>query len=735
MSIIHASPSPTSPPAVLPAVAPGPSTSTDHLDIPLSYYWFLLQKYRNRIFALVLVVTVGVTVFALTMPKIYQGTAIVRVDPSGVRVVGASESQGGGGNNARLLVATEAAVITSPAVEQKAIDALGLATNPEFRPKVAANASALDRNTRLLLTVGKHISVSQPLDTYLLRIQFRSRDPQTAARAANGLADAFLEHEYATRARALTDSTAYMSDQIDNLRAQMEKDQTALVQYESTHDVINADDQSNIYQARLSQINAELTKAQAARMVAQASDQAVSSGSIISLLATPAGKKLVPFEDQYVADQQKLASLATVFGSNHPRYRQQLAAVEHDQQVLQNQAQQLAAQIRSQFLIAYRNERLLSASLAQQKQAVDAFNLRAVRYQALKAAATSSTQLYFDLQKQIQDATVAAGQRSEDLRIISPAVPSDIPVSPRVKLWAALAFLLSSIMGVGCALLMGALDKSVTTTVQVERWFHMPVIGILPQVHSKTPLTELSPSQFPMLAAANADAAGSPGRLSAFHESVLALHSALAFALDEGVTALALTSSVPAEGKSTVTGNLAAAVAMLGRRTLLIDADLRKPSVHVKFSIPRQPGLSNVLRGLCAPNDAIRSIGPNLSVMPAGLGCHNPVELLHSRLEQVLELVRVQFDFVLLDCPPVLGFADTASIAGIAGSALLVVYAGVTDRAQVHAAVQQLARSGANLVGVVLNRVSTTTGQYYGYYNSYGYQYYADDEDTAPAHD
>ncbi|MGH9475530.1 MAG: GumC family protein [Terriglobales bacterium] len=726
---MHAPPSAA--PTVLPAVAGEPPTETDRLDIPLSYYWFLLRKNGSRIIALVLMVTAAVTVLALSLPKTYEGDAILRVDPSGVRVVGATQDSGASAVNARLLVATEAAVITSPAVEQKAIDALGLASDPEFQPKVAANASAIDRQVRLLRNVGTHISVSQPLDTFLLEIQFRSRNPQVAARAANGLAQAFMEHEYATRARALTDSTAYMSDQLDGLRAQMEQDQTALVNYESSHDVINADDQTNIYQARLSQINQEMTKAQAARMLAQASAQAVSEGSLVALLATPDGRKLIPLQDQYLEDQRELATLATIYGPNHPRYRQQVAVVQHDRQMLQQQAQQLAAQIQNHFRVAYRNEQLLSASLAQQKTAVDAFNMRAVRYQALKAAATSSTQLYYDLQKQIQDATVAAGQRSEDLRLISPAIPSDIPASPRIKLWAALALLLSSIIGIGAALLTGALDKSVTSAEQVERWFRLPVIGVLPQARSKTLLADLSPRHFPLLMAGDADGSRRTERLSAFQESILALHSALAFTLDSGSTALALTSSVPAEGKSTISGNLAAAMATLGRRTLLIDADMRKPSMHSKFGISRQPGFSNVLRGLCAPSDCFRPIGPNLTIMPAGSGCHNAVELLHLHLEDVLEQMRTQFDFVLLDCPPALGFADTAIIAGAAGSVLVVVHAGTTDRARVHSALRQLSSSGANLVGIILNQVSSKTGQYYGYYNADGYQYYAEEEAAA----
>lgn len=714
------------------ALAPSPDWNrrgeSSQVEIPFSYYWFLIHRRRGPIATLVLLTTVAVTLLALSLHKVYAATAIVRVDPSGLHVVGDSHNPDNAGADARLLVATEAAVITSPAVVQQASDQLHLAEIPEFQAKLPANATAAQRATALLRTVGEHIVVSQPLDTLLLEIQFRSRDPQLAARAANGLAQSFLEHEYATRAKALTDSTAYMADQIDALRAQMEKDQIALVDYESSHDVIDPDDRANIYQARLSQINNQLTQAQTSRMSLQADAQAAATGDFDALMASPRGQALVPLHDRYLSDQRELTHLGTIYGAAHPLYRQQQAVVQHDQQVLQEQQQHLAAQLRDRYAVALDNERLLAASLDQEKRSVDAFNLRAVRYHALKAAADSSMNLYYDLQKQIQDATVAAGQRSEDLRIISPAVPVTLPVSPRVILWAVLAFLLSTLVGVGAAVLQGVLDKSISSVEQVERWFNLPVMGSLPEVDSKTSIASLSPRQIPSLAMAEAGDAADSSHHSPFEEAVLALHSSLAFALDRSTNALVITSSLPAEGKSTVSANLAATMATLGQRVLLVDADMRKPSIHRKFDLPNRVGLSDLLRRGCSPAEALVPIGANLTVLPAGSRLSNPAELLHLHFETVLAQLRPQFDFVLVDSPPLLGFADALNIAAVVGEVLVVVHAGATDRGNFNTAVRQLRASGTNVLGVILNRVSHAIGQYYGYYNSQSYSYYGGDE-------
>jgi succinoglycan biosynthesis transport protein ExoP len=722
-------------PLRLPAFDPaaGNGSAPTHVNIPLSYYWLLVRRYLGRISSAVLLVTAAVALLGLSMSKTYQATVVVRVDPSGLRVVGDTSAPGGGGSDdARLLVSTEANVITSPAVEQDLIDSLHLGDLAEFRPEMPTNAPAMARQDQLLRNVAKHISVSQPLDTYLLDINFRSKDPVLAAHAANGLAAVFIEHEYATRAKALTDSTAYLSSQIDLMRARMERDQIALVNYESKNDVINADDKSNIYQSRLDEINSQLTAAEERRMSLQADAMVASGSALDQLLASPRGQALVPLRDRLLADQRELSHLATIYGPAHPLYRQQEMVVANDKEVLQEQEQHVSAQIRAQYQMALQDEQLLRGSLQAEKRAVDAFDLRAVRYQALKAAADSSTSLYYDLQKQIQDSTVAAGQRSEDLRVISPAIPSDLAVSPRVKLWVALAFLLSAIAGVGVAILIGFLDKSVSSPEQVEAWFKLPAVGTLPLASGKAHKSDLAPwrSEVGRLPEPDtlADDLPAERRHSAFHEAILGLHSALSFAMQGDIVCLAVTSSVPGEGKSTVTSNLAAAFAALGRKTVLVDADMRKPTTHRLFNLANRAGLSSVLRGRLNVADALVAVSPHLSILPAGPAVISPAELLHQHLEEVLDQLTPRFEVVLVDCPPVLGFADANHVAQRVGRVLIVTYAGSTNRDNLGAAVRQLSAAGANIVGVVLNRVSREIGHYYGYYNSYGYsQYYSDE--------
>ncbi len=697
----------------------------------LTYYLFLLRRHRRWIATFVLVVTVVVTLFTLALPKKYESSVLLRVDPQGKSVVGDSSPRSDVSVDAALLVQTEARVITSPAVVLSTIQALHLDQNPEFAPPDTAALSAPARIDRVLRAVTDRIGITQPIGTLLLQVSFRSRDPKLSADIANGLATSFLEQEYLTRSHALTDSTRSMAGQLDQMRAQMEMDQTALVNYESSHDVINPGDKSNIYESRLSQINSDLSASQSARMNLEADDESARSGNLDALLVTPRGARLLPLQERLLTDQRVLSHMATIYGPRHPLYLQQNAVVQHDEAVLRAQELHVAQQVKAQYKIAVAREHLIQAALEREKREMDAFNMRAIRYGALKAAADSSTKLYYDLQQRIQDATVAAGLRSEDLRIISAARPADKPVFPRPLLAAVLAFLGSSVLGIGATVLSGLMDKTVSSPQQAELRFGIKTISTLPLVPQKDGPSALSLTRYGSIQTSTvAESRSVPVRRSTFQEAVLSLHSAIQFAHPDPIKVLAITSSVPGEGKSTISCHLAAAFAGMNARTVIIDGDLRKPNVHRLFGCSNQFGLSSILRGKRTLESVLVSVSPGLSVLPAGPSVNSPTELLHLGLGEVIESLKNNFDLVLIDCPPTLGFADSSAVANLAEAVLLVVAAGTTEHQLVDASLRQLNSVRANLLGIILNRVSAQLDEYYTYYKDYYRQYYDHDPES-----
>ncbi len=708
-------------------------------EFTLDYYLFLVKRQRWRILTFVVVFTAVVTMVALALPKKYRATVLVRVDPLSAPVVGQTTQANTGQMNSTTLVTTESNIVTSPAVVMEAIRNLNLGQTQEFAPKPGATLAEPTRTDRLLAAVTKAISVSQPIGTVLMGISFTTRDPQLSADGANGIANAFVDQEFKTRAKALEDSSRYMSQQLDAMRAQMERDQMALVNYERTHDLVDPDAKTNIYQARLAQINADFTKIQAQRMAIEADDEIVQSGDLDALLTSQRGAALLPLQERLLSDQRQLNKMAANYGPREPLYRQEAQIVQHDQAVLRDQELHVGTQVQDQYRAAVAEERLLYGALTREKAAMNAFNLRAIKYRALKAAADGSQNLYYGLEQRIQDADVAAGLRSEDLRIISPARVPYKPASPRPLLDGALAFILSSLLGIGAAIAMGLMDKTLASPDQVEMRLGLPAIASLPLVSLKDHPEALKVSQYaakllpePGGEAADSGAASGAAALrqrSSFREAILSLHTAVQFSGAERIAVLAVTSSLPGEGKSTTAAHLAGAFAALGARTVLVDADLRKPNIHRIFNAPNRRGLSSVLRGQCGLDEALVPAFNNLTVLPSGPIAAAPSELLHLGLPEVIDQLRARFEMVLIDCPPVLGFSDTSSIAHLAEGVLVVVKAGATEQQQVAAALRQLKAAHANLLGIVLNRVSEQTDAYYSYQSKYYAGYAGEDDD------
>lgn len=692
---------------------------------PFSHYWRQIAPYRWIIIAFVVAVTAGATLYTLTLTKLYDAAAILRIDNAATPSVTGDGAQNPTSNDPQLIVSTAQQVLTTPAVVNAMIAAQHLGQDAEFAPPKTMQSSAWQE--RLELNVARNILVTRPPGTLLLEVHFRSADPAVSAAVANGLAQAFLEHEYKTRYEALTQASQYMTAQLASLQAQSEKSQEDLVNYESQASVLDPDDKTNVMQARLNQISTDYTKAQTARIASEAEYQLVRAGDRNALMLTPAGDNLRPLYQTLTTDQRSLAHLATLYGPKHPLLIAQQKLVDHDQAALLTAEARVEAQITSQYRAALSQEALLAGLLDQQRTAMDAFNRKAITYRALKASADSLSKLYFDLQQRIQEDNVAAGFRSEGLRITSPALPSYEPVYPRTVLVAVLSLLFSTTIAIGAAFLWSTLDQSIVSAAQLEQLFALPVLASLPAGAGSD--IESTPHEIEPPGQEGAELETEKRLLrqrSAFREAVLGLHSVLALS-PRPVQAIAVTSAVPAEGKSTVSSNLALAFALLGRRTVLVDADMRKPSIHRRFGVANRLGLSSVLRGQLELDAALIESGhAGLTLLPAGPTSAMPAELLQRGFLAIAEELRARFDMIVVDCTPTLGFSDALSIGNAVDGLLVVVKAGSTPRQYLGAALRAFRGAHAEVIGIVLNQVSEKAD--YGYYRYYSYYSKSEDE-------
>jgi capsular exopolysaccharide synthesis family protein len=327
--------------------------------------------------------------------------------------------------------------------------------------------------------------------------------------------------------------------------------------------------------------------------------------------------------------------------------------------------------------------------------------------------------------RKIREAGINASFQNSAIRIADPARPAIKPVFPNLKLNVLLAFLFSSLLAVGMAVLSDVLDTTVRDPEQVTRMVKADVVGSLPVVKNWKgrlgPVPAIGDSHALVPAGANGDHA-----IAGYDEAIRTLRNSILLAdFDRRLRSILVTSASPGEGKSTIAAHLAVSHAQQGHRTLLIDGDLRRPSVHRRFDIPSALGLSNVLVSELPWQDAVVKLPnlPGLDVLPAGPTSRRAADLIGRGLQQMLEEASAEYDLVILDAPPLLGFAEPLQMATVVDGVLVVTRAGETSRKAVASVVATLRRLRASVVGVVLNEVHKEMSDSYYYYGNYGKYY------------
>lgn len=675
----------------------GPSVS-----LTLLRYWAAIRRHAWRIAIFVVATTLFTAFILLRIPKEYEGTATIRVDPSvPVNVVGNQYSKSNGLSMGPQL-GTDLKEIVSPAVVTPAIVSLGLGKPSGDGPTTAVPSALVGK-------IMSGIKASQVRGTYLLNVSYRSTSPSRAAAVANALAEQFIRHEYQTRNAALLSLSGYIRKQIKELGERMEKSQLTLDAYERKNNIANPEDTSNLLTQQLSSLEQELGQEQAKQRSLEANLALVKEGSLDALLVSDRGNALAPLLQARQQAKLEFDALASKYGPGNYLYQQEQRNLARINQSLSKEERHVAAQIEAQAKAQATEVKLTAHKLADVQAQLNQFNSKTVQYQILKHKAASNKVIYDDLLQRVDAADVSAGYHSTALRIINPAQPNHVPVYPRVKLTLLFAVLLSAFLGVVGAVAVGEMDRTVRDPGTVRDTLGIELLGFLPEARDDRELRSLI---------ASLDSHRGVSR-TPFAESLLGIRSTLLHRGSETpLRTIAAISCQRMEGKTTIAINLAASFATLGKRTVLVDGDLLRPRVHRILDISNRLGLSSILQGQATLDEATRP-GPTdrLSILPAGPPSVSARELLASRIDELVEELKSRFEIVVLDTPPVLGFADTLNMATAMDTVLLVVRAGQTPRDSVQVAIEQLRQIRAPLAGVVLNCVKPQSGPYYYWYN------------------
>jgi succinoglycan biosynthesis transport protein ExoP len=695
--------------------------------ISFSEYVWIIKRHRWKILAFVVAVVAATLVVSSRITPVFESTTTIDIDrrmPTGIL---GEEAMQSGANDADQFLATQVKLVQSDSVLRPVVERFRLEeTGDVVVPDTVKPADAQDAPVTL-----KKLKVSRPANTFLLLISYRSTDPRLASGVANAVAQSYIDHTYNIRFRSSASLSAFMEKQLEELKAKMEQSSAALAQFERELNVINPEEKTSILSARLLQLNTEYTTAQADRVRKEAMENSVRGGTLEAAQVSAQGEALKRISERVDEAQVRFADVAEHYGQNHPEYRKAAAQLAEARRLLDSARQNIVQRVEVEYRQATARESMLRQAVAETKAEFDRLNEHSFEYQSLKREAEADKKLYEELVRKIKEAGINAGFQNSAIRIADSARPSIKPVFPNIPLNVALAFIFSSLLAVGVAVLTDVLDTTIRDPEQVARTLKAEVIGSLPTVKSwrgRLALVagpENGNGRHELVLASE-----SPGEHtnSGYEDAIRSLRNSILLAdFERSLHSLLVTSASPAEGKSTVAANLALAHARQGHKTLLIDADLRRPSLHKRFQIPGAGGLSSVLLDGANWRDSLTTAEgvPDLSILTAGAPSRRATDLIGKGLVSLLDEAAETFDLVIVDAPPTLGFAEPLEIATVVDGVIVVARAGETDRKAVSSVLASLQRLRANIVGVVLNQIQKNMSDTYHYYGYCG-KYYHD---------
>lgn len=711
----------------VPAGAPAvfiQDSEPDDVKLPASHYLWVLRRQAWKIGLFVAAVTVAAGLISLRLTPIYEATATLYVDRQEARGIVGQESQAAVMSPAESeqFLASQVRLIQSDSVVRPVAEQYNLLEKEKQLDVPGEKARA--QEAPILL---KNLRVTRPPNTTLLQVSYRSTDPRLAADVANHVAQSYIEHTYNIRIRSSASISKFMERQIEELRAKMESSSERLARLEREMNVINPEEKTNILSARLLQLNSEYTKAQAERVAAEAAFASTRSGDLESVQISGQGEQLKRLVDRRNEIRERFSEIKTHFGPNHPEYRRaQASANELDRQIREMRAS-IARRVEVQFKEALAREQMLARGVAETKAEYDAINLRSFDYQRAKREADADKQLYEELVRKIREAGINAGFQNNTVRVADPARAPWRPVFPKLWLNLLLAFLFSTLTAVGVALASDSMDTTIRDPEQVAQTLRIQMVGTLPAMrNAKELLLPGTAGGAPSGAASLLPARAMERQFSTYEEAVRTLRSSILLSdFDRRLRTLFLTSATAGEGKSTTASHLAVAHAEQGRRTLIVDCDLRRPTQHKMFGLGIGAGLSNVLQHEKVWREIVvqPAAAPGLDLITAGPPSRRAADLLGARMGDLIEEWQKEYDLVILDGPPLLGFAESLQIATLADGVLIVTRAGQTNRKAVAAAISTLQHLRVNVVGLVLNQVKKHMSDHYYYYGYYGKYY------------
>ena len=694
-------------------------------------YWLILLKRRWTVLTVMGVLTALVAIVSFREQPVYEATARVEVEADTPQIQSLNDLfRGAPGYSDDAFLQTQVNVLKSENLAWRTVQQLGLGGNAEFAPASAGGERLTEKSLTaaqngLIQSFRRHLRVQLMRDSRMIEVTFESADPQLAARAANALVNNYTEYNFHEKYDATREASGFMEQQLDELKAKVEKSQQAMVDYERRNLTVDIGDKQSVVEQKLAALSADLTTAENERIEKQSLYELMQSNNSEATLAAQ-DSLLQSLDEKYASLREDYVDAVGQYGPNFPKAKRLQDQLSEIQSMMERERRRLVARIRNEYMAALGRERLLAAAVAHEKEEVGKLNQLSIEHNLLKREFETNQQLYASLLQHLKDATVSAGLRATNIHLVDSALVPPSPVRPKIMYNIAIGLLVGLVLGVTLAIVEESLDTSIKSAEDLERVVGAPTLSVVPLARSSW----LRRGEERSLAGSSAvESIVLNHPTSSLAESYHILRTGILLsAAPRPPQALLVTSAQPGEGKTCTALNLAIALAQRGVPVALVDADMRRPGIARALSIPANgAGLSTILSGAHSLDDALRQYEGvhDLWVLPAGPEAPNPADLLSSpAMQSLLQELRGRFVHVVLDSAPLLLVTDPTILSGLVDGVLLVVESGVMARRGLLRAQKILQSSGGKILGAVLNKWDARSEGYYAYYGSYYRGYY-----------
>jgi polysaccharide biosynthesis transport protein len=710
-------------------------------ELNLLDYWLLIRKHLRQILGLAFAVTLLATLVVFQMTPVYRSTALLLIENSKSKTLSLSDLYDIQGSAGQESFNSQVQILKSRPIAEIVVKKLELNKNAIFNPpespgwfasEAEGTAAEIEARQfeRLIDKLSKNLTIEPVLKSQIVKISFDSTDKVLAAQVANALADAYIENDLESRSQMTQRANIWLTQRMEGLRKKLEQSEKVLQQYREQENIIDSKGVVLSGSAKqLEEISTNLIAARQRMAEAESAYNQVNSHQgepIAAMESLPSVLKSEAVQRMKAAEadaERKLNELKSRYTENHPKVIAAATDLISAHEAVQHQIERVVDGISRDYDLAKANVSANTRALSRIKADIQNLTRKEFQLGVLMREAESNKQLYDLFVNRAKETDVASNLQSTAGRVIEPAEVSLDPLKPKKKLIIGIALVLGLLAGIAFVFVLDYLDNTLHTVEDVERRLGVEVLGavqIMPKNSSGEAVAARAFLQDPN---------------SAFSESVRTVRTAvLLSSIDEPHRVVMVTSTIPGEGKTTISINLAFALGQM-KKVLLIDGDIRRPNLARAIGgMEGVRGLVDYLADEAPLQDCIQATeNPNVFVLAAGKRFNSPLELLSSqRFSETIAKVKEMFDVVVIDCPPLKPVSDALVISRYANALLYVVKADSTPYQMARAAIKRLVSIDAPLLGVVLNQPDSKNADRYGQYSDQ-YEYaYGQENKAAP---